>query len=151
MTDNLDMTPEEAINAIAETAKAKLKNIIADEEKEINLKVATIAGWENIDLWRDGSKVLVGTNAMRPELGKFVPVYTKDLGAIFKEVAHHTKPIGASFGVQFLPNPFYSPVDQPYLAYGYGLTFYEASPALALCKLLLAIASEPNQVSSSVE
>ena len=112
---------------------------------EINRAIATLSGWENIEIWRESSKVLVGTNTSRPELGKFVPVYVKDLDAIFDVLARHTKPLGASFGVQSVSQEYFTSPMRLYLAYGCGLTVYDSTAALALCKLMLAIASEPKK------
>jgi len=52
---------------------------------ELNLKVAAIAGWENIQEWNPShkpKKVFQGTNKKHPELGIFVPDYVRDLNAI---------------------------------------------------------------------
>ncbi len=61
---------------------------IADPLLELNLAVAAIAGWENIQEWNPNpktekpKKVFQGTNKKHPELGIFVPDYTSDLNAI---------------------------------------------------------------------
>ena len=147
MTDEIQIN-DVAIAEIPILTQAE-KGAIALEE--LNLKVAAIAGWINIAPWRDRSKTLVGTNMMRPELGKFVPVYTKDLGAIFDVVTRRMGELKASFGVQNFPALYYSPPGKPYLAYGYGYNFYEATPALALCRLLLAIAPILSNTESEVK
>jgi hypothetical protein len=54
------------------------------ELEQLNLKVAAIAGWENVEIWNPSilKKTFIGTNKKRSELGKFVPDYTSDLNAI---------------------------------------------------------------------
>jgi hypothetical protein len=71
-----------------ETVKMTKIDEIADPLLELNLAVAAIAGWENIQEWNPNpktekpKKVFQGTNKKHPELGIFVPDYTSDLNAI---------------------------------------------------------------------
>ena len=63
----------------------KIDSEIADPLLELNLKVAAIAGWENIEEWNPSNKpkkVFQGTNKKHPEIGIFVPDYVRDLNAI---------------------------------------------------------------------
>lgn len=85
-SDDRDFTLEE-IQAIADDAIA----FELTELEQLNLKVAAIAGWENIKEWNPShkpKKVFQGTNKKHPELGIFVPDYTRDLDAIAPLVAH---------------------------------------------------------------
>lgn len=56
--------------------------------EQLNLDVAAIAGWENIEEWnpnpktRKPKKTFTGTNKKHPELGVHIPDYTSDLNAI---------------------------------------------------------------------
>lgn len=104
---------------------------IADPLLELKLKVAPIAGWENIHEWNPNpkaekpKKVFQGTNKKHPELGIFVPDYTSDLNAIV-----------AAFDAEKLGWTLSS------LGYAScGITgAYAETPAIALCKLLIELA-----------
>jgi hypothetical protein len=100
------------------------------ELEQLNLKVAAIAGWENIDIWciRKAKKTFIGDNKKHPELGKFVPDYTSDLNAIAK-----------IFGDL---NRGWTLSSLGYAACGI-FDVYAETPAIALCKLLLELHPEP--------
>ncbi len=119
---------------------------IADPLLELNLAVAAIAGWENIQEWNPNpktekpKKVFQGTNKKHPELGIFVPDYTRDLNAIIAVFTDCMGTLGCHFQLDFAPSEYYSPPSKPFLAAGFGHHVYDESPAIALCKLLLGIA-----------
>lgn len=108
--------------------------------EEINLAVAAIAGWTEIELWNthrpeDTSpnplRVYQGTNATHPDLGIFIPKYTESLDAIVAVFRHLKLPWAlSSFG---------------YASSGITGSYCldPANPALALCKLLLAFNHTP--------
>ena len=106
------------------------------ELEQLNLKVAAIAGWENVDLWnlKLPKKVFVGDNKNRSELGIFVPDYTSSLDAIYGlfvelgitvQLVHDVEDC-THFAVSLLRSG--------------GMW---QSPAIALCKLLLELHPEP--------
>ena len=104
--------------------------------EEINLAVAAIAGWTNIELWNPSlaTKTYIGTNALHPELGKFIPKYTESLDAIVKVF----QDIGITFTL------VHDAEDKSYFAVSVLISGgYCDTPALALCKLLLAINPAP--------
>jgi hypothetical protein len=125
--------------------------------EEINLAVAAIAGWTEIELWstykpEDNSpnplRVYQGTNAAHPELGKFIPKYTESLDAIVALLdelnlnyeimrwgAEHKK-AGKYFIVFENHKPDYQDVNHPFYPWYDNLS-------LGLCKLLLAINPTP--------
>lgn len=95
--------------------------------EQLNLKVAAIAGWENVEIWNPkiAKKTFNGTNKKRPELGKFLPDYTSDLNAIV--ALFNAKKLGwtlSSLG---------------YASCGI-MGAYAETPAIALCKLLIELA-----------
>jgi len=107
--------------------------------EEINLKVAAIDGWTEIELWNPSAtnKTYIGTNAAHPELGKFLPKYTESLDAIawvFKQLEIHYK-------LQWIIG-----LKGNYAIAESRRSMYEFSgdtEAIALCKLLLAINPDP--------
>ena len=108
---------------------------------ELNLKVAAIAGWENIQEWNPSHKprkVFQGTNKKHPELGIFVPDYVRDLNAIVTALN--------MLGLNWLVNHHgfalhLNTCDNPFLVESHG-----ESPAIALCKLLLELTPDPSDV-----
>jgi hypothetical protein len=119
------------------------------ELEQLNLKVAAIAGWENIEEWspnpktRKPKRTFTGTNKKHPELGIFVPDYTGDLNAIADLVNRFCFIDGRIYKVTFEPS------DPEYGSLGEFRVFsedihrkYEAfgiSMALALCAFLLEL------------
>lgn len=99
--------------------------------EQLNLDVAAIAGWENIEEWnpnpktRKPKRTFTGTNKKHPELGVHIPDYTSDLNAIV-----------AAFDAEKLGWTLSS------LGYAScGITgAYAETPAIALCKLLIELA-----------
>lgn len=123
----------------------KIDNEIADPLLELNLAVAAIAGWENIQEWNPShkpKKVFQGTNKKHPELGIFVPDYTSDLNAIIAVFVRCMGTLGCHFQLDFAPSEYYSPPSKAFLAAGFGHHVYDESPAIALCKLLLKLAPD---------
>ena len=53
---------------------------------ELNLKVAAIAGWTDIEVWNPKAIKIsyVGTNLAHPELGVHIPNYVESIDAIAK-------------------------------------------------------------------
>ena len=106
---------------------------------ELNLKVAAIAGWENIQEWNPSHKprkVFQGTNKKHPELGIFVPDYTSDLNAITK--AFDLLGLDWNIGKDC---DAYNLIGSKLNMNAFGET-----PAIALCKLLLELTLDPSDV-----
>lgn len=112
------------------------------ELDQLNLKVAAIAGWENVEPWnlKLPKRVYVGTNKKHPDLGIFVPDYTSNLNVIYGlfvelgitvQLVHDAQDF-THFAVSVLRSG--------------GMW---QSPAIALCKLLLELA--PNLPKSEPE
>ena len=110
--------------------------------EQLNLDVAAIAGWENIEEWnpnpktRKPKKTFTGINKKHPELGARIPDYTSDLNAIAKAlelmgIDWSTSSRGYALN---LCTPSFKD-GKPFLIETYGQT-----PAIALCKLLLELA-----------
>lgn len=106
--------------------------------EQLNLDVAAIAGWENIEEWnpnpktRKPKKTFTGTNKKHPELGVHIPDYTSDLNAI-------------AFVFRVILKIYYRVSYDPVLriAHAFSLTEHDAhgeTEAIALCKLLLELA-----------
>jgi hypothetical protein len=109
--------------------------------KEINRAVAEKAGWTEIEPWYSSGSfpdVLKGTNVAHPELGKFVPKYVESLDAIWKvfEILGLSPCLLKCQGEGYRDNPMY---DAACLLQSASAI----TPALALCKLLLAINPTP--------
>lgn len=102
------------------------------ELEQLNLKVAAIAGWTDIEVWQQNRnlpiKTFQGENKAHPELGKFVPNYVGSIDAIANvfdrlKLGWTLSSLGyASCGI---------------------LGVYANLPAIALCKLLLEINPKP--------
>lgn len=129
-----------------ETAKmTKIDEAIADPLLELNLAVAAIAGWENIQEWNPNpktekpKKVFQGTNKKHPELGIFVPDYVRDLNAITK--AFDLLGLDWNIGKDC---DAYSFIDNKLNMNAFGKT-----PAIALCKLLLGIAPRLSDIAGA--
>jgi hypothetical protein len=118
--------------------------------QEINLAVAAIAGWTEIENWNTSAtkKTYIGTNATHPELGKFIPNYVESLDAIVALLdeldlnyeimrwgGEHKK-AGKYFIVFENHKPDYQDVNHPFYPWHDNLS-------LGLCKLLLAINPDP--------
>ncbi len=124
----------------------ELQQIIEQYEsdlEQLNLDVAAIAGWENIEEWnpnpetRKPKKTFTGTNKKYPELGISIPDYTSDLNAIAK--ALELMSIDWSTSSRGYALHLCTPKDgKPFLIETYGQT-----AAIALCKLLLQLAPKP--------
>lgn len=118
----------------------EIDNKITDPLLELNLAVAAIAGWENIQEWNPNPKtpkvrkVFQGTNKKHPELGIFVPNYAESLDAITKAFDF----LGLDWAIGWGGWGGYA-----YNTGTRGELLFEAmgaTPAIALCKLLLSIA-----------
>jgi hypothetical protein len=124
-----------------ETAKMAKIDEIADPLLELNLAVAAIAGWENIEEWNPNPKTekpkrtFTGTNKKHPELGIFVPNYAESLDAITK--AFNLLGLNWNIGKDC---DAYSFIDNKLNVNAFGET-----PAIALCKLLLKLAAAETQ------
>jgi hypothetical protein len=120
------------------------------ELEQLNLDVAAIAGWENIEEWnlnpkeRKAKRSFTGANKKHPELGIFVPDYANDLNAIYSFLQKSLAAIEATFSLQFVGNVFYH--GKPHIARSLDHTVYGETPAIALCKLLLEVAPIPKPV-----
>lgn len=118
------------------------QGIEVSELESINLAVAAIAGWTEIELWNtykpeDKSpnplRVYQGTNAAHPELGIFIPKYTESLDAIYGLMHNILAKLNATFTLQYLCT------ESRFSARAMGQLTYADTPALALCKLLIKI------------
>lgn len=121
-------------------------------EQEVNLAVAAIAGWEDIELWNKDpkstivKKTFVGTNEAHRELGKFIPEYVTDLSAIVSVF----RQLRLLWSLTQYENYSSAVLVDSTAIDGFGSSIKSEdapTPALALCKLLLAIAPTliPNQ------
>lgn len=113
--------------------------------EEINLAVAAIAGWTEVELWNPSAtnKTYIGTNAAHPELGKFPPKYTESLDAIWKVfecLGIKDFQVTECSGIYGLEKPY-----EALLCVNSHETLvqYATTPALALCRLLIAINPAP--------
>jgi hypothetical protein len=115
--------------------------------ESINLAVAAIAGWTEIELWNtykpeDKSpkplRVYQGTNEAHPELGKFIPKYTESLDTIALVYLHLQQfwKISVAWNGRTSASCFEG------VGVNVGIQVAD-TPALALCKLLLAINPAP--------
>lgn len=102
---------------------------------EIFLAVAAIAGWENVIKWSldTTGNSYVGTLANESK-GAHIPRYDRDLSAIV-EVFHK---LDLVFDFGRCKAGKYSASESTRC-----LVFWDASPAIALCKLLIAITDKP--------
>jgi hypothetical protein len=110
------------------------------ELEQLNLKVAAIAGWTDIEEWNPNpkcpkvKKVFQGINKNRRELGIFVPDYVNDLNAIYR--------LFLGFGITV--TLVHDAEDATHFAVsGIRSGGMHSSPAIALCKLLIELSSEP--------
>lgn len=127
-----------AVDACEPTdTELKILNASDQEIELLNRKVAAIAGWTDIKVWdsKNPKKTLIGTNLAHPEMGIFVPNYVGSLDAIAKvlnqfKINWTVSADGDSFSL---------------LEGKKGLDHETcgATPAIALCKLLIAINPEP--------
>ena len=117
-------------DAIAEKALNRLR---------LNLQVAAIAGWTDIEEWHPNpkeekaAKVYQGTNLSHPEWGKFVPKYVESIDAITKVFDL----LGFEWSVTSDCYAFVTSQNE-LIAESNGET-----PAIALCNLLLEINPTP--------
>ncbi len=120
--------------------------------EQLNLEIAAIAGWTDIEVWQPERnlpiKTFQGVNLAHPELGHFVPNYVEDLNAIEKLLAlldvnyqvmrygkQHDK-VKKYFIVFEGFEPDYQDEQHP------NYPWFDSLP-FGLCKLLLAINPEP--------
>lgn len=142
-SDDRDFTLEE-IQAIADTAKTSEPKLT--ELEQLNLKVAAIAGWENIQEWNPShkpKKVFQGTNKKHPELGIFVPDYTRDLNAIFAVFMQFDLLPELLSQSAFKPPRHSDQVEWVAIHNSFTggwIKGRDPNPAIALCKLLLELA-----------
>lgn len=104
------------------------------ELEQLNLKVAAIAGWTDIEVWQPDRnlpiKTFQGENKAHPELGKFVPKYVESIDAIVSVFALHN----INWNVDSN--------DCAYSLDPYVETLGD-TPAIALCKLLIELNPKP--------
>jgi hypothetical protein len=116
------------------------QGIEINETESVFLAVAAIAGWTEIEVWNPNALKVTyqGVNEAHPELGKFIPKYTESLDAIWKvfELLNLSPCLLKCQGEGYRDNPMY---DAACLAQSISAN----TPALALCKLLLAIDPTP--------
>ena len=121
------------------TETANLIHKAIDEDLEqINLAVAVIAGWTDIKEWdrKALKKAFVGTNKSHPELGIFVPNYIESIDAIAKVLLHFQLPW--HLVVAWDGRTCASSKDSKRFN-GFNDSQVGSTPAIALCKLLIAI------------
>jgi hypothetical protein len=108
------------------------QEFIANETEQINLAVAAIAGWTNIQLWdeKNAKRTFIGTNEVHPELGIFLPNYCESLDAITKVFdLHNINWAVDSNGFACKMEPYVEVLGE--------------TPSIALCKLLLELNPKP--------
>ena len=109
--------------------------------EQLNLDVAAIAGWENIEEWslnprvQKPKRVFQGTNKHHPELGIFLPDYVNDFNAIAKCLDRFK-----IYWSVFADGYAFSLVEGKE---GLDCEAYGETPAIALCKLLLELNPKP--------
>jgi hypothetical protein len=109
--------------------------------EEINLAVATIAGWTSITEWNPSPKddkpvkTWQVTNLAHPELGGFIPDYANDLNAITLVFRKH---LNIFYEVSWMPTQNRARANAVT-----GFRVDAETEALALCKLLLVIVPNP--------
>lgn len=126
------------------TTENNLHGFEISELEHINFSVAVIHGWTDFEEWNPSPKddkpvrVYQGTNEAHPELGKFIPNYVESLDAIIKLFRVFEIP----FDFAYSPNADLE--NEAFIAWSRLAYRQEAnSPAIALCKLLLAINPTP--------
>jgi hypothetical protein len=114
-------------------------------EQEVNLAVAAIAGWKEIELWNNDpkstivKKTFVGTNESHRELGMYIPEYVSDLNAIVSLFGQLRLLWSLTNYENYSSAVLVDSTDID--GFGSSIKSEDApTPALALCKLLLAIA-----------
>jgi hypothetical protein len=108
---------------------------MTEDLEQINHAVAAIAGWTDIKEWefsRKAKPIYQGRNLSQPESGIFVPSYASDLNAITK-----------AFDLLGLDWNIGQDCEAYSLIGGECTDAHGETPAIALCKLLLAINPEP--------
>jgi hypothetical protein len=108
--------------------------------EEINLAIAAIHGYTQIDVWNQFALKVTyqGTNEAHPELGKFVPKYVESLDAI----ANVFRALQLDYKLQWSSGVNYAIAE--YVNDDYESIYQSGSTeALALCKLLLVINPDP--------
>ena len=102
---------------------------------ELNLKVAAIAGWTDIEVWNPKAIKIsyVGTNLAHPELGVHIPNYVESIDAIVAVFNF----LGLDWNIGKNCDA-YSLIGSKLDVNAFGET-----PAIALCKLLIAINPDP--------
>lgn len=118
------------------------------ELEQLNLKVAAIAGWTDIEVWQLERnlpiKTFQGENKAHPELGKFVPKYVESIDAIVS--------VFDAFDLDWNIGKDCN----AYNCYGQGggigiIDEYAETPAIALCKLLLELNPKPETKPEVIE
>ena len=112
------------------------------ELEQLNLKVAAIAGWTDIEVWQLERNLPIrtfqGENKAHPELGKFVPKYVESIDAIVKVFAlHDINWTVNSYACAFTIAPYAETLGD--------------TPAIALCKLLLELNPKPETKPEVIE
>lgn len=120
------------------------------ELEQLNIDVAEIAGWENIEEWNPNPKArkpkrsFTGTNKGHPELGVHIPDYVNDLNAIVS--------VFDAFDLDWNIGKDCN----AYNCHGQGdgigiIEEYAETPAIALCKLLLELDPKPETKPEVIE
>lgn len=113
------------------------------ELEQLNLKVAAIAGWTDIEVWQPDLnlpiKTFQGENKAHPELGKFVPKYVENIDAIAPVIGR----LGYEWSITSDGDAF--------ITCGLELVaeICEKTPAIALCKLLIELNPKPEIVEAT--
>lgn len=134
--------PTDAEMVILNASDREIEAMQAATKLELlNLQVAKKAGWTDIKVWNPSAikKSFVGVNLAHPELGVHIPDYTQSLDAIVKVF----ELLDIEFELTRLP--IMPNGAKQYITYS-GNTNRQKdlnNPALALCKLLLAINPNP--------
>ena len=118
------------------------------ELEQLNLDVAAIAGWTNIEVWQPDRNLPIrtfqGENKAHPKLGKFVPKYVESIDAIV--AVFDAFDLDWNIGKDC----------NAYNCYGLGdgveiIDEYAETPAIALCKLLLELNPKPETKPEVIE
>lgn len=145
--------PTEAELVILNASDREIEAMQAATKLElINLQVAAIAGWENIEIWNPHAikKSYVGVNLSHPELGIHIPNYVGSIDAIwevFEYLSLKDFQVAECSGVDGIGGSYEA---LQCIGSHEILAQYGETPAIALCKLLLAINPEPITVGIAV-
>lgn len=125
-------TAQHPVSAEGDTTQPEKRKL--SENELITLQIAAIAGWTNITVWnpRVTRITYTGTNEKHPELGILVPNYAESLDAITA--------VFRDLNINYQVSEFDDYCEAE--AVHKNIYKFEATPSLALCKLLIAIMSD---------